>query len=227
MSKRAKEVLISNRLTSPHDKFEPIQIVDELPEGALQLDGSEPPPDFYYGSRRDIGDLSFSEIKAIHLREKEVYNQTEKPKQLITIKHALTLLNREKKKRPEDFCKRLSHKELSTAVIKLPVNWLELLKITNGGYLSLSCSIVPFQTIMSFSADKLKEGQELDELYPDNRISVAERGDGDWYDLVLNDDTIEDCPVVQVTHEGGEIIREWKGIAFFIYDMILEDDNSY
>ncbi|MWC29860.1 SMI1/KNR4 family protein [Paenibacillus sp. MMS18-CY102] len=139
---------------------------------------------------------------------------------------ALALVNSEKRRRREDFCKRLSKKELNDNNFHIPTNWIELLKKTNGGCLSTECELVPLNDIQTFTREKLKEGKGFDEEYSDNRISIAVRGDGDWYDLVLIDDYSCDCPVFQVTHEGGGILREWENIASFIYDMIVEEVES-
>ncbi|MFB9324501.1 SMI1/KNR4 family protein [Paenibacillus aurantiacus] len=226
ISKRAKEVLISNHIISSQDRLELIQIVDKLPEGALLLDSETLTPPFYYGEKKEIGSISFEEIKELHKKEKELYDQIDKPMKKFTMKQILSLVNSERKKRPEDFCKRLSLKEIEKMQIQLPTYWVDLLKKTNGGYLSSDCRLIPAESIITFSKDKLKELREMDAPFNEIHISVAERADGDWYALLVNDAIREDCRIVQMTHEGGEAIREWESIAVFIYDMIIENDDN-
>ncbi|MGM0884939.1 MAG: SMI1/KNR4 family protein [Bacillota bacterium] len=222
ITKKAKDILFSNHFLNEEDSLEPVVILNELPEEAILIDGNVPAPDFNYGSKKDIGQLSFEELKNLHQQAKEAYDKITKPQKKITIKQALKLVNSEKRKRLEDFNRRISDKELKECTQLLPSNWIDLLKKTNGGYLSLECLLVPLKDIAAFTAEKLKQGKEFYEDYPENRISVAERGDGDWYDLKLSDNYSIDCPVVQVTHEGGDVVREWEDIATFVYDMILE-----
>jgi hypothetical protein len=225
ISKKAKEILLSNQLLNAHDSIEPIAVLEELPPGAILLDGMESVPDPYCFLKNAFGDMTILELKALHEQEKNNYQKILKPEKKLTIKQALNLVNSEKRKRPRDFSKRLHDKELIGSITKLPANWIELLKKTNGGYLSIKCELVPFKEIENFTADKLEQGKGFYEKYPLNRISIATKGDGDWYDLVLIDDFSKDCPVVQVTHEGGEVLHEWTNIASFVYDMILENEE--
>lgn len=225
ISKKAKEILMSNRLLNDHDSIEPVAVLEELPPSAILLDGKEPAPDPYCFIKNLLGDMTILEFKSLHEQEKNNYEKIVKPEKKVTIKQALSLVNSEKRKRPHDFSKRLHDKELVGSITKLPANWIELLKKTNGGYLSIECELVPFKEIEKFSAEKLEQGRGFYEEYPENRISIATKGDGDWYDLVLIDDYCKDCPIVQVTHEGGDVLREWANIASFVYDMILENED--
>lgn len=224
ISKRAKDILMQSHIINENE-IEPLIILDELPVGAMLLDSFESIPAFYFGSNGHIGEtLTFEELKELHEDERKAYSKILKPQKKITIKQALSLVNSEKRNRPHDFEKRLNDKELEQWNIKLPSNWIELLRKSNGGYLSTECYVKPFRYIETLNAEKQKEGKGFYEEYPINRISVAEKGDGDWYDLVMDGDCSTDSQVVQVSHEGGDILREWADIATFISDMIVENE---
>lgn len=222
--KNAIDILLHSHLISKAD-LRPVVILDKLPEAATQLDDKECIPAFNYGHKRYIGEnITFEELKNIHEQARKAYENIPKLPKIITMKQALSLVNMEKRSRPEDFKKRLTDKELMKYNIKIPFNWVELLKKSNGGYLSSDCYLVSICDIEPFTMEKLKEGKSFYEKYPKNRISVAKRPDGDWYDLVIDADSDVDCNVVLVTHEGGDILREWESIATFIYEMIIEND---
>jgi hypothetical protein len=225
ISKRAKVILENHHFIGKNDFLEPVFIHDELPYNSIQLDGIEPNPNYYYGRKIEIGNLSFEELKSLHQKAKEEYDKNPKPYKEVTFKEVLKTVNKEKSIRPNDFNKRLSSKEMKDCRINLPYHWIDILKKINGGYLNDECEILPLKEIETFSNEKQMAGLEFNEDYPQNRISVAKRADGDWYDLVLIKDSNTDCPVVQISHEGGDILREWKNIASFVYDMILENND--
>jgi len=202
-----------------------VVILDKLPADANQLDNKEIIPTFNYGNKKYIGEnLSFEELKKLHEEARKSYERISKPRKKITIKQALSLVNCEKRSRPDDFEKRLSDKELLKCKFAVPLNWVELLKKSNGGYLNSDCLLIPLNGVEEFTTEKQREGKGFYEEYPENRISVAKMADGDWYDLVIEGDCNIDCHVAQVTYEGGSILREWDSIATFIYDMILANE---
>lgn len=156
--------------------------------GSVQLDEKEPTPNYYYGYKGDIGDLSYEELKQLHEQAKLEYEKHPKPKKIVNIKEALSLINKEKKIRPDDFQKTLSAKISGKFNGELPSYWIDLLKKTNGGYLNDDCLLISIENIKDFTTEKRKQGNELFLDYPVNRISVGQSADGDWYDLVLIDD---------------------------------------
>ena len=221
VSKRARDILIENKI-AVDQQFRTVKVLDALPPCAEMLDGKAPLPKPYFSNF----EISYETAKQNNTKEWNTYAKKPKPEMKISLKKALNLLNSIKKNEPDDFLKPLKKNIAESNPLRLPSDWIELLRKTNGGYLCDECELIAYQEIEACTAEKRVEGTENHEEYKDSYIVVAKSIDGDFYVLSTELQKNNDCPVLRVTHEGYTPIEEWSNISMFIYDMLVQRNED-
>ena len=216
ISKKAKEILVQNKLIS-ESQLSPIQIIEKADDIEI-LDGCENYPSPFY-SYTHIG---LEELRKKLNNEWNKHIKKIKPIKKINLNQALRLLMDSKKHRPEDFEKRLSENELKGSIFQVPEYWIEILKKSNGGLLNNECTLVPFKEINEFHREKQAYCEDVYEDYPVNLIHVAFSIDGDWYSLINTSNSLQDSKVLRISHETCQPITEWDTIPDFLYEMLLD-----
>lgn len=221
VSRRARDILIENKI-AVDQQFRAIEVLDVLPPWAELLDGQAPLPMPYFSNF----DISYETAKRNNGKERVIYDKKTKPEMKVTLKQALKLLLSVKRREPGDFSKPLKQFLAEENPLHLPINWIELLKKTNGGYLCDECELIPYDEIEACTTEKRVEGKENYEEYKDSYVVIAKSIDGDFYVLNIDQQKDTDCPVLRMTHEGHTPIEEWNGIAMFIYDMLVQREEG-
>jgi hypothetical protein len=217
MNQKAKEILIRERVIN-RNEYEPILILDEVPEDSILLDGSTTYPS-----------PAFSEQEMVLLKEYldekwQKHIATPKPVRQTTIKEVLSLLRKSKKNQPDDYKKGVSKKKINAVPIELPEYWAGILVISNGAMLNTDCTIIPAEEIKSFQEEKQAYIKTIYDEYPHQFLAIGYGADGDWFVLDSSGDFKVDCKVHRISHEDLSIVESWDSIPIFIYDMLSDYD---
>lgn len=217
--KYAKDILIANGVAY-EEQFVPVIIHNSLPEGALKLDGHGDLPKPYFSPLNE----SYEQAVKLNMKEKMRYEKKEKPELKISMKDSLKLLRAIKRRNPEDFVKPIPSKSALVNPLGICEAWMDVLKITNGGFVQSEFEILPYDSIEDVTRDKLIIGKENYSDYKNTYIVIGKSICGDYYVYDSENTDKEKCEIIRITHEGSTPIGSWDEISTFIYEMIIERD---
>ncbi|AFQ43884.1 SMI1/KNR4 family protein [Desulfosporosinus meridiei] len=217
ISKKAKDILLKHKLISQRD-IEPIQILTEVPEGCDILDGKEDVPLPFYNL------LELQEIKQKLAVEWNEYSLKSKPIKVIQIMDSIKLLRVSKKTRSEDFNKAITKSEIETLNALIPGYWIDVLKVSNGGFLNSECTYVNTRDLVEFNIETQKYLMNVNDDYPLTHLHFAHSPDGDWYSFDIRQTPMQDCIVHRISHETCHPIETWESISAFLNDMLTDYD---
>lgn len=222
INRRARDILVNAKVLLPKECF-PVLVVDELPQGAEDLDAKRPgtPTPFereFPAEERKKAAAGFAELQ-----------KKPKPVREAKIADSLKLLKQTRKRSPESL-KKPAKPDKITALqeqmqYKLPDAWLSVLAISDGGDLSGDCYLVPSAELPEYAKTWPERWAFVGADKRKDLLHFAAHGTGDSYAFVTSRTTKEgECPVVLISHETGQEERNWPTIAAFVEDVIAEDE---
>jgi hypothetical protein len=228
VSRSAKEFILCSGFASENE-FEPVEIIDAVPEGVELLDGTCPcPPPV--SIKRNL--IEQKELVRIAWAE---FIAHPKPMRRPNLSRALRMLRDAKRRRPEDFCDPAKGADIQRVSRELPhplpAAWQSILKISDGCFRLEAEPTDDIDNVTLLGTETLvaehKEWQKICEEWreaeeitglPASLLRVGSvTSEGDF--LALDVGKINekgDCPVLWISHESFESTREWPSIAAFL-----------
>jgi hypothetical protein len=91
----------------------------------------------------------------------------------------------------------------------------------------MDCAIPSAEQLPEFQKDQLTAARCIDPNFSDRWLHIAQSPFSDYICLDTTRQTQEgDCPVLLISHETGEVEREWNNIASFLDDLLATDDSA-
>ena len=212
-NRKTVQLLLKSGLVN-HSEVKPIRIIDELRHGDEKLDGIAELPEPYYTEE---------ELARVRKRLEPAWVRhvaTAKPKRETTIKQALSMLRRAKKRRPEDFPK--PARPGKGPGVSLPANWLAVLSVTDGGRLNHDCCIASISALPDMLLELEDDLKSLYDDYPFEyrHIPIGSGANGDIFSVEDRGSSQVDSRVFRLSHDGFTIEYTWENISLFISDML-------
>jgi len=225
MNRQARDILKANRIVADENCI-PVLVVNRPPKGVENLDRRYGPVE-----------PAFSPEQLKRMREIEAaawakHRASPKPRRAPDLARSLSLLRSRKRGAPKCFAKPATPKAIAQAekalVMKIPAGWQKVLQVSNGGRVDDS-PLAADQACLFLSAEKLAKSRQTEaEYYGDIGATLSrslllamqtEIGDSVWLDTAKKKPN-GDCRVVLMSHETGDVDREWPTIAEFLEELL-------
>jgi hypothetical protein len=186
----------------------------KLRPGDNELDGTAELPEPYYDAE---------ELALLRKRLESAWGRhvaIAKPKRQTTIKQALVMLRRAKKRKPEDL--RNPKRRRKDLALSLPANWLAVLSVADGGRLNHDCCIASILALpdMIFEFENTIRSLYDDYPFEFRHTPVASGSDGDIFSVEYTGSPQIDSRVFRLSHDGFTVEYTWENIPLFISDML-------
>src|SRR5262249_32984931 len=119
---------------------------------------------------------------------------------------------------------------LGTAI---PAAWQKVLRICNGGRIEhhplaadQACIILPAEKLAKSCGNETAYYRQIQAEMPDAFLLIMQTETGDSIWLNTSRQTPDgDCQVVLMSHETGELEREWSSIADFLEELLTPEED--
>jgi hypothetical protein len=225
LNRKARDILKANRIVADENCI-PVLVVNRPPKGVENLD-----------RRYGPAEPTFSREQLKRIREIEAaawakHRANPKPRRAPDLARSLSLLHSRKRGATKCFVKPATPKAIAQAekalVMKIPACWRKVLQVSNGGRVDNS-PLAAHQACLFLPAEKLAKSRETEaEYYRDIGATLSrsllcvmqtEIGDSVWLDTAKKK-TNGDCRVVLMSHETGDVEREWPTITEFLEELL-------
>ena len=230
INRKARDILYDNKIIVDGELIGILQH-DNVPKGTENLDKERQFP-YPLSYRKDSGPDFLSNLKEKEKKLLKEFLKIKKPIRKPNIKRSLQILRKSKKNRPDDFKRGISKKKLDEAIqqlsYKLPIYWMDALKISNGGWFGINkenytCEITSVQDLNQFHFEINRDRKMSDEDYNEKLIYFGQSDCGDYFAFKKEEQSgLQDCPVHLISHEDFSLMREWEGIADFLESILIE-----
>jgi hypothetical protein len=150
---------------------------------------------------------------------------------------SLALLRARKRHAAKSFAKPVTAPLLAQAEAALgaaiPAAWQKVLRICNGGRIEhhplaadQACSMLPAEKLAKSRDTETAYYRDIHAEIPDAFLQIMETevGDSIWLDTSRQAPD-GDCRVVLMSHETGELEREWSSIADFLEELLTPEED--
>jgi hypothetical protein len=229
VNRQTRDLLIANKVSRAED-WAGIQVLDKPYKDAAVLDRLYPDPPGPLFTDEEIGWIRAEEAKAW-----AAFVQKPKPAPVASLSRSLELLKARKRMEPAKWASAASSKAIERASKALPrplpTAWQKVLRTANGGVLDdcelangAACAIPSTEELPKFHEEQLAAARCLDPQFPDHFLHVVQSQIGDFICLDTSTQTKDgDCPVLLVSHETGEVEREWDNVATFLDELLASE----
>jgi hypothetical protein len=226
VNRKTRDLLVANKVCREED-WAGIRVVEQPYEGAEGLDGLYPDPPEPLFTDAELRWIRQEEAKAW-----AAFVEVPKPVRVPSLPRSLAILKARKHDEPNQFARAASAKAIerakSSLPYPLPAAWQKVLRTANGGVVEncdladgLACAISSADELPGFHQEQLASARCVDPQFPDYFLHVVQSQIGDYICLDVSKQTQNgDCPVFLVSHETGQVEREWATVAAFLEELL-------